>query len=67
MGVSTSIILVERDRWVIEQHTDSTGRIHTFHYCAAVTDDRNALLTAHAAELANRLAAEEFEAIVYGG
>lgn len=53
-------------RYVSETHTDSTGVVHTLSYLAEPGADYAAILAAHAAQLSESLAAQEYEEVLSG-
>lgn len=53
-------------RYVTERHTDDAGGVHEREYLAALGADHAAIAAAYAVELADELAAGEFEAILNG-
>lgn len=69
MAIVTSVIELDVDlgngmRSIHEQHTDSVGEVHVWRRFAPVGYDAAADLPAHAAALAEQLAAAEFDALV---
>jgi hypothetical protein len=52
--------------YVIEQHTDSTGKVHMRHYLAPVGTDYVAVRTARAVQIAAELAESEAAEIISG-
>lgn len=53
-------------RYVIEDHTDSTGVVHRVEYLAASGTDYQSVADARAIAIAEALVAAEFEATVNG-
>ena len=54
-------------RWTIERHTDNTGRVHTVGpWLWNGADDRDAILSARAAQINEDLAAAEADALIGG-
>lgn len=54
------------NRYVIEQHTDSTGTVHTVRSFVAAGVDAATVLAAHAVDLADRLAEAEAQQLLEG-
>lgn len=61
MGIASSTVAAQWDRWVREEHVDTTGKRHTITYYSAVGADLQVELAAHATQLAADLAAQEIE------
>lgn len=66
MAISTSNIVARWDNWVREEHTDSTGKIHTITYNVG-NGDAAANLAARVSELNTQLAEQEFWQVINGG